>query len=166
MGKVYNAPSAMMAASRPRMQPIDILLVEDDPDDVSIIRESLSCDASNPACQLHVVGDGKSALDFLRRSGSHTNSPRPDLVLLDLGLPGTSGWIVLEEMARNITLRAIPVVVMSGVVSYQCVLQSYRLRANCYICKPDTPQGLQAAVNSIMRFWLGTVRLPQKDITA
>ena len=85
---------------------IEVLLVEDDPGDVVLIREAFEHNKVYNA--LHVVSDGVEALEFLRREGEHADAPRPDLVLLDLNLPRKDGREVLAEVKADADLRTIP----------------------------------------------------------
>jgi len=93
------------------MQPIEILLVEDNPGDVELTREAL--DAAKVSNKLHVVEDGADAVDFLFRRGRFTDVPRPDIILLDLNLPGKDGREVLSEIKVEPDLSQIPVVVLT-----------------------------------------------------
>ena len=92
------------------MLPLKILLVEDNPADIDLTRESLTTSKLNIA--LHPVLDGIQALEFLRRQGTHTHAPRPDLILLDLNLPKRDGRDVLSDIKADPDLRRIPVVVL------------------------------------------------------
>jgi two-component system, chemotaxis family, response regulator Rcp1 len=105
---------------------IDILLVEDNPGDVRLTREVLK--DGKLRNNLFVCGDGEDALDFLRQRGKHTNAARPDLVLLDLNLPGKSGREVLAEVKEDPALKSIPIVVLTTSAAEQDILQSYKLQ--------------------------------------
>lgn len=141
--------------------PIQILLVEDSPGDVALTTEALR--DARIANNLHVVGDGETAMAFLRGEGEFADSPRPDLVLLDLNLPRKDGREVLAEVKWDENLRRIPVVVLTTSTAEIDILRSYDLHANCYISKPvDFPQFLDV-VRSIEGFWLSIVRLPKDD---
>jgi len=140
----------------PPIRPIQILLVEDSPGDVSLTRAALA--QSRIANELHVVGDGDLALEFLRSADA--DHPRPDLVLLDLNLPRTDGREVLTQVKDDPTLRRIPVIVLTSSADEADVLKSYDLHANSYITKPVDFDEFLAAVHSIEDFWLSIVRLP------
>jgi two-component system response regulator len=143
------------------IEPIQILLVEDSPGDVALTTEALR--DARIANDLHVVTDGESAMEFLRRKGEYADSPRPDLVLLDLNLPRKDGREVLAEVKWDDDLRRIPVVVLTTSTAEADILRSYDLHANCYISKPvDFPQFLDV-VRSIEGFWLSIVRLPKDE---
>lgn len=140
------------------VRPIDILLVEDSPADVRLTREALK--DAKVLNALHVVQDGMAALAFLRQQGQYANSPRPDLILLDLNLPKKDGREVLEEIKQEEDLKRIPVVVLTTSRAEEDVIRSYNLHANAYVIKPvDLKQFLQV-IRSFEEFWLAVVTLP------
>ena len=113
---------------------VDVLLVEDDPGDVYLIREAFAHNKVHNA--LHVVSDGVAALDFLRRRGAYPEAPRPDLVLLDLNLPLKDGREILAEIKADEDLRTIPIVVLTTSEADEDIARSYDLGANAYVTKP------------------------------
>lgn len=113
-----------------------------------------------------MVEDGTQALAFLRRQGKHSDAVRPDLVLLDLNLPGMDGREVLEQIKTDSSLRSIPVVVLTTSEAEQDILQSYDLHANCYIRKPVDLDQFITVVRSIEDFWLTIVKLPSPSRAA
>ena len=139
---------------------VDVLLVEDDPGDMLLIREAFEYNKVHNA--LHVASDGVEALDFLHRRNGHEDAPRPDLVLLDLNLPRKDGRQVLAEIRADAVLRRIPVVVLTTSEAEQDILRAYDLHANCYITKPVDLDQFIAIVQSIEDFWLTLVRLPSE----
>src|SRR5689334_14806779 len=116
------------------MMPANILLVEDNPGDIRLAKEALK--GGKIFIQLHVVEDGYKALDFLRHRGNYRNMPRPNLILLDLNLPGMDGQQVLQEIKSDPDLGGIPVVIMTTSSDEGDILKAYNLHANCYIVKP------------------------------
>jgi CheY-like chemotaxis protein len=138
---------------------VEILLVEDNPDDVDLTIEAFkeSCSQS----RLHVVEDGVEALAFLRRQGAYATSPRPDLILLDLNLPRKTGHEVLAEIKIDPQLRRIPVVVLTTSAADADVNRSYELAANCYITKPVDLDAFFGVVNLVDRFWRDIATLPR-----
>jgi chemotaxis family two-component system response regulator Rcp1 len=142
--------------------PIEVLLVEDSPGDVRLTREAF-IDAK-VQINLHVTSDGVDAMAFLNREGQYASARRPDLILLDLNLPKKEGRQVLEEIKGNVTLRTIPVVILTTSASEADVLRSYHLHANCYITKPVGLDGFLEVVKSIDQFWLSVVKLPREPI--
>jgi CheY-like chemotaxis protein len=141
-------------------RPVEILLVEDNPGDVRLTRESLR--EGKVQTRLSVVADGDAALDFLHRRGPHA-APRPDLILLDLNLPGRSGREVLADIKADEGLRRIPVVVLTSSQAEQDIVESYNLNANCYVTKPVDLDQFMRVVRSIEDFWLTVVKLPRGD---
>ena len=139
---------------------IEVLLVEDSAGDVRLTREAFK--DAKVHINLHVASDGIDAMAFLRREGEHANVPRPDLILLDLNLPKKDGREVLEEIKESLTLKSIPVVILTTSASEVDILQSYRLHANCYITKPVDLDGFLKVVKSIDSFWLSVVKLPHE----
>jgi chemotaxis family two-component system response regulator Rcp1 len=137
---------------------IDILLVEDNPADVRLTREIF--ENGDGSTRLNVVGDGEQAMAFLRREGPYADSPRPQLVLLDLNLPRKDGREVLEELKADSNLCRIPVVVLTTSGAESDISRSYELQANCYITKPVDLDEFFSVVGSIKDFWLANARLP------
>lgn len=146
-------------SARTNDEVIDILLVEDDPDDAHLTREALK--DGKVRNTLHHVKDGVEAMEFLRREGRYAQSPRPDLVLLDLNLPRKSGYEVLAEVKADAALRPIPIVVLTTSETDEDVLKTYGLNANCYITKPVDLDQFFKVVQSIEDFWLSIVKLPR-----
>ena len=139
--------------------PIEILLVEDNPGDVELTREALH--DSKVHMRLSVVNDGVDALAFLRREGPHGAAPRPDLVLLDLNVPRKDGRAVLAEVKRDPELRNIPIVVLTSSQAEQDIVKAYDLHANCYVTKPVDLDQFITIVRSIEQFWFTVVKLPR-----
>jgi two-component system, chemotaxis family, response regulator Rcp1 len=139
---------------------IEILLVEDNPADVRLTQEALR--ESKISNRLHAVGDGEQALRFLRREGEHAESPRPDLVLLDLNLPRLNGREVLAQVKADPALRRIPVVVLTTSEAEEDILRSYDLHANAYVRKPVDFHQFTDVVRLIEDFWFTVVKLPPK----
>ena len=139
------------------MRPLRILLVEDSPSDVRLIREALK-DAKVPV-QIAVARDGVDAIEYLRQSETG-QTVRPDMVLLDLNLPRKNGKEVLAEIKAAPGLKQIPVLVMTSSRSEEDVCEAYELNANCYITKPGDLQEYVHVVRAIEDFWFLTATLP------
>ncbi|MFF1924117.1 response regulator [Streptomyces sp. NPDC058221] len=140
------------------VQPIEVLLVEDDPGDELMTREAFEDNKIRNT--LTVVRDGQEALDFLYRRGEYGEAPRPDLILLDLNLPKYDGRQVLERIKQDPELSLIPVVVLTTSSAEEDILRSYKLHANAYVTKPVDLDQFIAAVRQIDEFFLTVVRLP------
>jgi len=143
---------------KPAGQPIEVLLVEDDPGDVLLIKEAFEFNKVHN--NLNVVSDGEQALDYLRRQGEHSAALRPDLVLLDLNLPRKDGREVLAEVKQDPELRTIPIVVLTTSEAEEDVLKSYQLHANAYVTKPVDFERFVSIVRQIDDFFVSVVRLP------
>jgi CheY-like chemotaxis protein len=142
------------------VQPIEVLLVEDDPGDELMTREAF--EDNKIGNRLHVARDGEEALDFLYRRGVHADAPRVDLVLLDLNLPKYDGRQVLERIRSDPDMTHLPVVVLTTSSSEEDILRSYKLHANAYVTKPVDVNQFIAAVRQIDDFFLSVVRLPNQ----
>ena len=141
-------------------KPIEILLVEDNPGDVRLTRESLR--EAKVRNNMVVAGDGLEALACLRREGQYTKANRPDLILLDLNLPRMNGFEVLDVIKEDPDLKRIPVVVLTTSQAEQDIIRSYNLYANAYVTKPVDLEQFIKVIRAIEGFWLEIVQLPDE----
>jgi CheY-like chemotaxis protein len=139
-------------------KPIEVLLVEDDPGDVLMIREAFADNKLNN--RLTVVSDGEQASDLLHRRGKYADAGRPDLILLDLNLPRKDGREVLAEIKHDERLRCIPVVILTTSEAEEDILRSYELHANAYVTKPVDFDSFIKVVRQIDDFFVSVVKLP------
>jgi CheY-like chemotaxis protein len=139
-------------------KPIEILLVEDNPGDVRLTKESL--DDAKVHNNMAVASDGMEAIAFLRQEGEYANATRPDLILLDLNLPRMNGFEVLDAIKEDPDLKRIPVVVLTTSQAEQDIVRSYNLYANAYVTKPVDLEQFIKVIKSIEGFWLEIVKLP------
>jgi two-component system, chemotaxis family, response regulator Rcp1 len=137
--------------------PLEILLVEDNPADVRLTREAFR--EGKILNNLVIAKDGVEAMDVLRCRGKFEATPRPDLILLDLNLPRKDGREVLAEIKSDPDLMRIPVVVLTTSRAETDVIKSYNLHANCYVVKPVDLDQFISVVKSIDNFWLTAVTL-------
>ena len=140
--------------------PVEVLLVEDNPGDVRLTVEALK--EAKVINNLRVVRDGVDAMSYLRRQGDFTKARRPDLILLDLNLPRKDGREVLAEIKQDPNLKRIPVVILTTSAAEQDIIKTYNLHANCYITKPVELDQFIEIVKSIQDFWLSIVKLPSE----
>jgi len=140
--------------------PIEVLLVEDSPGDVRLTKEAFR--EASQSIHLSVVSDGVEAMAFLRHEGVHAQSPRPDLILLDLNLPKMDGREVLALIKKDASLKMIPTVILTTSVAEADIAQSYELQVNCYVSKPAQWDAFASLMKNIIDFWLSKVKLPQK----
>ncbi|MDQ2711810.1 MAG: response regulator [Acidobacteriota bacterium] len=139
------------------MKHLKILLVEDCPSDVRLIREALK--GTPVSVELTVALDGVEAMEYLYQSEIGA-SARPDLILLDLNLPRKNGREVLAEVKASPKLKQIPVLVMTSSHADEDISQAYSLNANCYITKPGDLDDYVNVVRAIEEFWFLTATLP------
>lgn len=140
---------------------LEILLVEDNPGDVRLIKEAFRDSPSVGSFQVTV--DGEAAIDYLSKVGENGLNPRPDMIFLDLNLPKKNGLEVLEEIKSNPLLRSIPIVVLTTSNSEEHIYRCYNLNANCYITKPVEFDEFMNVVKVIETFWFNTARLPSAN---
>ncbi len=139
---------------------LEILLVEDNPADVRLTKEAFK--DAKIVNNVHVARDGVEAMDFLRRSCTHSEVPVPDLILLDLNLPRKDGREVLKEIKTDDCLKRIPVVVLTTSSDERDILKAYDSFVNAYVTKPvDLDQFVQI-IKVIDEFWLSIVKRPPR----
>lgn len=139
-------------------QPVEILLVEDNPGDVRLTREAFK--ELRITNELHVVSDGTDALDFVYGRGEFESAPTVDLVLLDLNLPKVDGIEVLGELKSDPELKRIPVIVLTSSAAEEDIVRSYENYTNAYITKPVDPDQFVDVIRSLEEFWFTVVRSP------
>lgn len=139
-------------------RPAEVLLVEDNQGDVVLTRESIK--RVGLAVNLHHVENGEKCLAFLRKEGGYAAAPAPDLILLDLNMPGMDGREVLAELVGDPQLRYLPVVVLTTSSNEEDIRQMYDLRCSSYIVKPLTFVEFQRVIQVLCEYWLNIVVLP------
>ncbi|MXY19874.1 MAG: response regulator [Dehalococcoidia bacterium] len=142
-------------------RPVQILLVEDNPADARLTQEAIR--DTEFRYQLHLAEDGEEAMEFLYQEGEFADVPRPDLILLDLNLPGMDGREVLAEIKSDENLGSIPVVVLTTSTAQQDLLYSYGLRANSYVNKPIDRDRFNDMIKSVMEYWINISTLPGRQ---
>jgi len=138
----------------------EILLVEDNPSDVSLVHEAFR--VINGSARINVASDGEEAVAYLRREGTYGDAPRPDIILLDLNMPKMNGHQVLAHIKDDEGLKLIPTIMLTTSNTEKDILTSYRLHANCYFVKPVQWEEFVDVIKSINDFWLNAVRLPTR----
>ncbi|MEO0539278.1 MAG: response regulator [Cyanobacteria bacterium P01_A01_bin.105] len=137
---------------------INVLLVEDSPTDASILLAAF--EEFDQFYPIEVVQDGFQVTDALNQSAADCHTAKPNLILLDLNLPGKSGHDVLHEIKTNVAWKAIPTIVLSSSSTPEDIQQSYQLHANAYITKPRDLAGYELVAQQIYSFWLEAAQLP------
>lgn len=147
-----------MSSASTQRRAARILLVEDNPADVELTREGFG--EIMLVHDLYIARDGSEAIAFLCREGKFADAPRPDLILLDLNLPGREGHDVLTEIKSDVSLRRVPVIVLSSSRSERDITRAYEAHANAYMNKPTDFDGVVKVLQAITDYWFGVVRLP------
>jgi CheY-like chemotaxis protein len=139
----------------PTLGPIDVMLVEDDPGDVVLVREAFAGDER--VNEIRVASDGVHALEQLR----DPERSLPDLILLDLNLPRMDGRELLAEIKSDRRLGRIPVVVLTTSQAQKDIVRSYELHASAYVSKPVDLSHFLSVVREIDNFFVSIVKLPR-----
>ncbi len=145
-------------SSRTMGGPIDVLLVEDNPDHVELILKALR--DNNVLNEVHVATDGEEALDFLYQRGDHADAARPGLILLDIKLPRVDGIEVLRQIKTDAKLKSIPVVMLTTSAGEREIAESYNYGANSYIVKPVGFEQFVKAIKELKLYWTVINSLP------
>ncbi|WP_436347421.1 response regulator [Natronorubrum sp. FCH18a] len=145
-------------------EPIDILLVEDSPHDVRLIREAFELPERDSGTRLHTVTRGTDVVPFLRREGEYESVPPTNLVLLDLQVPSRDGCEILAAIDDDPQLRQLPVIVLTNSEATAGIVRSYEAHVNACLTKPTEWDDVVSLVESIERFWLTQAQLPSVSV--
>jgi len=137
-------------------RPVELLLIEDDPDDVWETQQTLN--EAKVTNNLHVAVDGEEAMAFLHREGKYSEAPRPDLIFLDLNLPRRDGRELLADIRADPSLATIPVVVLTTSQAEEDILHARKLNCHSYISKPVRIDHILMLVRSLDDFWVTITR--------
>lgn len=137
---------------------LTVLLVEDEPADAHLVR--LAFEEGQVLVDLHHVGDGVEAFQFLRNEGIYGNVPKPDMILLDLNMPRMDGRQFLKKIKVDADLHSLPVVVLTTSDAERDLLDSYDHFAAGFIVKPVDVEAFIKIVRGIGDYWVSIVRLP------
>ncbi len=139
-------------------RPMEILLVEDSLTSARLTMGALK--SGEVQHRLTWLTDGEEALEFLYKKGKFAQAPRPDLILLDLGLPKKDGREVLTDIKSNDDLKQIPVVVLTGSTAQEDILNSERLEVESYMTKPVDLDKFLQLVKDLSVFWHADMIVP------
>ena len=144
------------------LEPVIILMVEDDLADQKLIKNNLQ--NLKVANELHAVSSGVEALDFLHHRCDYAGgTDQPDLILLDLNMPGMGGKEFLRQIKDDEGLKQIPVIILTTSNSERDILDSYKLQAAGYIHKPGSLEQLKEVTQKIEQYWFLLCKLPPKE---
>lgn len=139
-----------------------LLLVEDNEDDYEATARSLK--KNHFLNTVHWCRSGREALDFLAKAASGEGPHSlPDLMLLDLNMPGIDGRQVLATVKADPALRQIPVIVLTTSSDIRDIDQCYSIGASTYIQKPVSFEGLTEAIRTMKDYWFGIALLPNRE---
>ena len=140
-------------------RPVDILLIEDNPDHAELIIKALR--NNGVLNEVHVVTSGETAMDFLSQQGAYANAARPGLILLDIKLPGMDGIEFLRWIKADPKLKPIPVVMLTTSAGEKEIVESYRWGANSYIVKPVDFEQFVKVIKDVKLYWMVVNSLPR-----
>ncbi|MGF1535078.1 MAG: response regulator [Elainellaceae cyanobacterium] len=140
--------------------PFEVLLIEDDAADIDLTQEALL--DSKLHVRLSAVRSGTEALAYLNQAPPFQDAILPDLILLDLNLPGMSGKEILQAIRAEQATRHIPVAVLTTSQAQQDIDDSYQLGANCYVSKPVGLDEFTHVIHALEEFWFTIVKIPPR----
>ncbi|MDX8410215.1 MAG: response regulator [Mariprofundales bacterium] len=141
-----------------RNHTFNMLLIEDNPADARLVEEALH--ENKVLIDLHTVNDGETALDYLHQRGTFSNAATPDLILLDLNLPGMDGREILTHIKQDPLLLKIPTIILTTSQADRDIIATYKLNANAYVIKPLDFGQFMGIVRDTAQFWLTVAVLP------
>lgn len=142
------------------MKEFRILLVDDNPDHVFLIKRALD-ELTDMDLRVEVAADGEEAMAFLRQQGRFADRALPHMVLLDLRMPRKGGLEVLEDMRSDDALRPIPVCVLTSSDRDEDIRSAYHLGTNAYVVKSGDADALRREITGIRDFWTTVSRVPE-----
>jgi len=148
--------SAVSNKSTPR-----VFVVEDNPADVRLVREGI--DATEMKVSVTVINSGRQAAEHLRTIEADSPEDHPDLILLDLNLPGKSGFDLLETVRTETVFPDVPVVVVSSSENREDINRVYEQSANAYVMKPADPDDYIGMIDATVDFWIATATISTND---
>ncbi len=140
---------------------VDILIVEDNESDMLLMKEAIKGTAMQNS--LFTVSSADEALAFLNKEGDFKECPRPDLIFMDLNMPGISGLDLLKTLKQDSIFQHIPVIILTTSSNENDISKCYRALANCYVVKPINFDRFKKTISVISDFWLGIAKLPPKN---
>jgi len=149
------------------LEKMKVLVVEDNPNDVTIIKRAMrksdlkAMRKSDLKCELYFAQDGEEALDALAQKGDFEDTPRPDLILLDINLPKINGLEVLAKIKQDERLRRIPVIVLTISEREEDMVKAYDSGAASYMTKPVDSKDFERLIQTVQDYWRIARRAPE-----
>ena len=145
-----------------KIKPATILLVEDDPGDQKLITVSLK--NQKIGNEVYTADSGEEAMDFLYQRGKYSHgTSRPDLILLDLNMPGMGGKEFLRRIKEDEKMKSIPVIILTSSDSDDDIIDTYNLHASGYVKKPVKLEDFKRVMKQINEYWFVICRLPPRE---
>lgn len=142
---------------------IDILLAEDNEDHIFLIKKAIEKANYNLVYKVHSVRNGQEVIDFVKQIGKYSDSPFPDLILLDINMPKKNGFEVLKELKEDPKFKKIPIIVLTSSESEADIVKSYELGGNSYVVKPVEYESFISRARGIPEYWCKINSLPPKE---
>ena len=137
---------------------IRLLMIEDNPGDVRLVREAFRESKRN--VDIEAIGDGETAVTRLLAVGRGLEHSAPDLIILDLNIPRRNGFEVLTIIKESHVLHSIPVIILTSSSAQDDIIRAYDLHSNCYVTKPGDFNEFFSTITHLEKFWFDTVRIP------
>jgi len=150
-----------MSKPTANLLPPRVVAIEDNPADVRLVREGVN--ATDIKVELQVFNSGQKAVKQLTAIDASSPEDHPDLILLDLNLPGKSGFDLLETIRNETVFQDVPVVIVSSSENPEDVKRCYELSANAYVTKPADPDDYIGMIDNTVDFWITTATLSTND---
>jgi CheY-like chemotaxis protein len=132
---------------------LDLLLLEDDPNDILLFNVAFSR-CRRQARSLSIVRDGQEAIDFLCCNPPFDHRhPHPNIIMTDLKMDGRDGFEFLGWLHSHRDFAVIPTIVLSGSYLDHDIRKAYQLGANAFFTKPHAITHLSAILHATMEFW-------------
>ncbi len=143
-----------------KAMPITVLLVEDDEEDIFLIKDAM--EKSKLTVNLEIIHNGEDALLYIRQEEPFAQAKLPDLILLDLNIPKKNAWAVLKEIKTDPLLRSFPVTILTTSNQDPDIQRAYDMGCNSYVTKPVGLKEFQRVIQTIEAFWFTIVKLPSR----
>ncbi|MFP4466189.1 MAG: response regulator [Candidatus Goldiibacteriota bacterium] len=140
----------------------EILLVDDNTADIELTKEVLEESGINTV--FHAFTGAEKAMRFLKKQGEYGCVPEPDIIMIDINIPGENGLDLLEKIKTDETIKHIPVFMLTASEEKKDINRAYKLHANCYITKPAGFEEFLKIVKRIKEFWFETIKLPGENV--
>lgn len=142
-----------------KLHPLKILIIEDNPLDQKLFQEAIN--ETNNKCLTHAIYDGNKVMDFLKNKNHDPNIPFqiPDIIFLDLNLPGKNGYDILREIKKSKKFSLIPIIIITNSIHYKDLEKCYELQASSFLTKALEVKQFKEDIKNLVFYWSNTVIL-------